>query len=47
MVQLGRNDLDAEKKRNRELGDLLHEKNKQYTKIQVCILTLSYNLILR
>lgn len=34
-VQSVKNDLDMEKKRNHELANLLHEKTKQYSKIQV------------
>jgi len=30
-----KNDLDVEKKRNHELADLLHEKTKQCSKVQV------------
>jgi len=37
-VQGLKNDLETEKKRNNELADLLHDKTKQCTKIQVASL---------
>lgn len=35
VLQATKNDLDLEKKRNQDMGDLLHEKTKQCAKIQV------------
>lgn len=34
-LQVTKDDLDMEKKRNQDMGDLLHEKTKQCAKIQV------------
>jgi hypothetical protein len=34
-LQATKNDLDMEKKRNQDMGDLLQEKTKQCAKIQV------------